>query len=156
MNKKLAVALLTSPSLFSSVVLNANVVHAAAVSARSTTAGSTPVEQRVCSHARCVSSRQLASTIDSPAANTASLSRTSERICGEEGCLAPAKVQALRASYEAQAANTTRPQMIARADGVIEYPMTDQESDAAIALFGCDCPSCVNALRQLMGQAPYS
>ncbi|MEG4308890.1 MULTISPECIES: hypothetical protein [unclassified Microcoleus] len=136
--------------------MNANVAHAAIVSVQSTIAGSTPVEQRVCSHARCVSSNQLASTVESPAANTVSLSRTSERICGAEGCLAPAKVQALRASYKkAQAANTTRPQMIARADGVIEYPMTDQESNAAIALFGCDCPTCVNALRQLMGQAPY-
>lgn len=123
MNKKLVGALLTSPSLFSFIGLNANMAQAAAV--------------------------------DSPAANTVSSSRTSERICGDRGCLAPAKEQALRASYKAQAANITRPQMIAKADGVIEYPMTDQESDAAIALFGCDCPSCVNAMRQLMGQAPY-
>ena len=26
------------------------------------------------------------------------------------------------------------------------------ESDAAVALFGCDCPPCINALRQLRGQ----
>lgn len=30
---------------------------------------------------------------------------------------------------------------------VLEF--TDEESDAAIALFGCDCPMCLNALRQL-------
>jgi hypothetical protein len=30
---------------------------------------------------------------------------------------------------------------------------TDKESDAAIALFGCDCPACINALRGLQLQA---
>ncbi len=29
------------------------------------------------------------------------------------------------------------------------FNMTDEESDAAIALFGCDCPVCVRSLRQL-------
>ncbi|ACC80366.1 hypothetical protein [Nostoc punctiforme] len=28
---------------------------------------------------------------------------------------------------------------------------TDEESDAAIKVFGCDCPLCVNSLRQLRG-----
>ena len=33
-----------------------------------------------------------------------------------------------------------------------DYPMyefTEAESDAAAALYGCDCPVCINALRQL-------
>ncbi|NEP55723.1 MAG: hypothetical protein F6K31_01630 [Symploca sp. SIO2G7] len=33
-----------------------------------------------------------------------------------------------------------------------DYPFLDfsaAESDAAVTLFGCDCPSCINALRQL-------
>jgi hypothetical protein len=30
---------------------------------------------------------------------------------------------------------------------VLEF--TDEESDAAVALFGCDCPTCLNSLRQL-------
>lgn len=33
-----------------------------------------------------------------------------------------------------------------------DYPMsefTKAESDAAVALYGCDCPRCINALRQL-------
>lgn len=37
----------------------------------------------------------------------------------------------------------------------LEYPVMDfsaTESDAAVALFGCDCPPCINALRQLRGQ----
>lgn len=28
---------------------------------------------------------------------------------------------------------------------------TEEESDAAIKLFGCDCPYCLNSLRQLTG-----
>ena len=28
---------------------------------------------------------------------------------------------------------------------------TEEESDAAAALFGCDCPLCINSLRQLRG-----
>jgi hypothetical protein len=28
---------------------------------------------------------------------------------------------------------------------------TDEESDAAIKTFGCDCPLCINSLRQLRG-----
>ncbi|MDZ8186897.1 MAG: hypothetical protein RMX96_18865 [Nostoc sp. ChiSLP02] len=28
---------------------------------------------------------------------------------------------------------------------------TEEESDAAIKLFGCDCPYCINSLRQLNG-----
>jgi hypothetical protein len=28
---------------------------------------------------------------------------------------------------------------------------TEEESDAAIQLFGCDCPYCINSLRQLRG-----
>ena len=36
-----------------------------------------------------------------------------------------------------------------------EDPMMDfsgADSDAAVALFGCDCPPCINALRQLQSQ----
>ena len=29
------------------------------------------------------------------------------------------------------------------------YEFTEAESDAAAALYGCDCPVCINALRQL-------
>ncbi|MEG3858040.1 hypothetical protein [Microcoleus sp. herbarium12] len=31
---------------------------------------------------------------------------------------------------------------------------TEEESDAAVALFGCDCPVCMNSLRQLRGLPP--
>lgn len=29
------------------------------------------------------------------------------------------------------------------------YELTEAESDAAVALYGCDCPVCINALRKL-------
>jgi hypothetical protein len=30
----------------------------------------------------------------------------------------------------------------------------EQESDVAIAYFGCDCPACINSLRQMRGIEP--
>ena len=35
-----------------------------------------------------------------------------------------------------------------------ELEFTEEESDAAIALYGCDCPACINGVRQMRGQAP--
>lgn len=37
---------------------------------------------------------------------------------------------------------------------VASLKFSDSDSDAAIAVFGCDCPYCQNALRALRGQAP--
>ncbi len=40
-----------------------------------------------------------------------------------------------------------------------ETPMlelTDEESDAAVRLFGCDCLVCINAVRQSRGLPPVS
>ena len=36
-------------------------------------------------------------------------------------------------------------------ENVAMLNFTEEESDAAITLFGCDCPYCVNSLRQLRG-----
>lgn len=33
---------------------------------------------------------------------------------------------------------------------------TEEESDAAVALYGCDCPLCINLLRQLRGLPPLA
>lgn len=41
----------------------------------------------------------------------------------------------------------------------VQYPGMDfsaAESDAAVELFGCDCPSCIGALRQLRSQTLLS
>ncbi|BAY25990.1 hypothetical protein NIES2100_58000 [Calothrix sp. NIES-2100] len=40
------------------------------------------------------------------------------------------------------------------ADGVPMLEFNDQESDMAIALFGCDCPACINSLRKMQGATP--
>ncbi len=34
-----------------------------------------------------------------------------------------------------------------------ELNFTEEESDAAIAMFGCDCPACLNTLRQMRGMS---
>jgi hypothetical protein len=34
----------------------------------------------------------------------------------------------------------------------VNADFSEAESDAAVALFGCDCPSCIGALRQLQAQ----
>lgn len=39
-------------------------------------------------------------------------------------------------------------------DQPAELEFTEAESDEAIKLFGCDCPVCINAIRQLHGLAP--
>jgi hypothetical protein len=38
--------------------------------------------------------------------------------------------------------------LVASSD-VTSLDFSDAESDAAVALFNCDCPACINALRQL-------
>jgi hypothetical protein len=40
------------------------------------------------------------------------------------------------------------------AQPVAMMDFTEEESDAAVALFGCDCPVCMNSLRQLRGLPP--
>ncbi|GAB1542419.1 hypothetical protein NUACC21_50930 [Scytonema sp. NUACC21] len=35
-----------------------------------------------------------------------------------------------------------------------EYNFTEEESDTAVAMFGCDCPACLNAVRQMRGLPP--
>ena len=41
-----------------------------------------------------------------------------------------------------------------RPDELPELQFTDEESDAAVTLFGCDCPACLNAMRQIRGLPP--
>ena len=37
------------------------------------------------------------------------------------------------------------------AQNIATLAFTEEESDRAIQLFGCDCPACINSLRQLRG-----
>jgi hypothetical protein len=50
--------------------------------------------------------------------------------------------------------STPRSVLIARAQAEAKDPdafinFNDEESDAAAAMFGCDCPACIRSLRQL-------
>lgn len=49
------------------------------------------------------------------------------------------------------AQDTVIAQAQAQPNQITELKFTDEESDRAIALFGCDCPACINAMRQLDG-----
>jgi len=39
-------------------------------------------------------------------------------------------------------------------DNVPMLEFSDQESEMAVTLFGCDCPACINSLRQMSGARP--
>ena len=59
------------------------------------------------------------------------------------------------------ASNTPKSSLIAKAQAEGKNPDTfvnfnDEESDGAIALFGCDCPACIRSLRQLRIMAQVS
>jgi hypothetical protein len=57
--------------------------------------------------------------------------------------------------------NAPRAELVARAEAEAKNPdkfvnFTNEESDGAIALFGCDCPACIRSLRQLRIMAQVS
>ncbi|MEH2354928.1 hypothetical protein [Nostoc sp.] len=60
----------------------------------------------------------------------------------------------IRDSERKQPYTSTRTSTIATSvsdRNVAMLNFTEEESDAAIKVFGCDCPLCVNSLRQLRG-----
>ncbi|NDJ24727.1 hypothetical protein GS682_24400 [Nostoc sp. B(2019)] len=60
----------------------------------------------------------------------------------------------IRDSETKQAYSSTRSSTIATSisdENIAMLNFTDEESDAAIKLFQCDCPYCINSLRQLRG-----
>jgi hypothetical protein len=59
------------------------------------------------------------------------------------------------------ASNTPKSTLIARSEAQAKNPdafinFNDEESDAAAAMFGCDCPACIRSLRQLRIMAQVS
>ena len=126
MNKKLVLTLLSSTSVLNSIFLALNSVKAAEVQPQvGVITHPSSAVRRVCSHTRCVSSTQLASIKTTPLRDVVFKQPTRPTEVGYY----------------------TQP--------TIEYPMTEKESNDSIALFGCDCPSCINALRHLRGQPLY-
>jgi hypothetical protein len=59
------------------------------------------------------------------------------------------------------ASNTPKSSLIAKAEAQAKNPdafvnFNEEESDAAAAMFGCDCPACIRSLRQLRIMAQVS
>jgi hypothetical protein len=57
--------------------------------------------------------------------------------------------------------NNPKAALIAKAQAEAKNPdafinFSDEESDAAAAMFGCDCPACIRSLRQLRTMAQVS
>jgi hypothetical protein len=59
------------------------------------------------------------------------------------------------------ASNASRTTLIAKAEAQAKNPdafvnFNEEESDAAAAMFGCDCPACIRSIRQLRIMAQVS
>ncbi|MBD2295422.1 hypothetical protein H6G06_18575 [Anabaena sphaerica FACHB-251] len=124
MNRKFILALLSSPVVFMSML--STVMMARPVHASQTV---TPVG----THLSCVRSphsanvRQVCISVDNATPTTA------------KPAMQLAQVQ---------------PEQNLEQNQADELIFTEAESDEAIKLFGCDCPACLNAVRQLHGLAP--
>jgi hypothetical protein len=64
-------------------------------------------------------------------------------------------------SSQLASSNTPKSSLIAKAQAEARNPdafvnFNEEESDGAIALFGCDCPACIRSLRQLRTMAQVS
>jgi hypothetical protein len=117
MNKKFALALLSSPALFASmmslVVMTTQPVRASQATDRDV---------------------KVTNCIESP--HSADHHLVCQRVS--------------KTALAARKSEVTVAQ--AQPNPVTELQFTDEESDASIALFGCDCTVCLNSLRQLRGQ----
>ena len=64
-------------------------------------------------------------------------------------------------SSQLASSNTPKSTLIAKAQAEAKNPdafinFSDEESDGAIAVFGCDCPACIRSLRTLRTMAQVS
>jgi hypothetical protein len=80
-----------------------------------------------------------------PAANSASCASSPSLICTRVSNTAGSSVVEFAAPQGEQ--NPV-------AGGELEF--TDEESEAAIAKYGCDCVGCINGIRQMRGLAPIA
>ncbi len=127
MNRRLLLALLTLPTLVGSSFCWLTAIPAQAQSAPSTT-GATPGAQQPATPDAKATEPQLC---------TLSTHSRFNLVCE--------KTSTLRNSPQTKPVDyATDPQ-----NSPLEFKFTDEESNAAIALFRCDCPACINALRSL-------
>ncbi len=85
----------------------------------------------------------------------ASTSGTEDKFCVN----AHARLVCVKSSQ--LAINTPKSALIAKAEADAKNPdafvnFNEEESDAAAAMFGCDCPACIRSLRQLRTMAQIS
>ncbi|GAA6622246.1 hypothetical protein [Scytonema sp. NUACC26] len=124
MNKKFALTLLSSPVLFSSVLSLVMMTQPA----RASETLNSPGTQTSC--------------VKNPHAPTPKL------VCMKVNKVAQAP--STRSSVEFAASTGGQNQQNPSA----EFNFTEEESDTAVAMFGCDCPACINAVRQMRGLPP--
>ncbi|MGD1872934.1 MAG: hypothetical protein ACFB02_07755 [Mastigocoleus sp.] len=123
MNKKFVLTLLSSPTLYASLVSLLATINPAY-------AGQRPVKIQV------EQNQAEQSCIDNP--------HGYDLVCTR----IPKKQEIARVPVAKQTPSEPLP------EDVVEVKFTEEESDSAIDLFGCDCPSCLNALRGMRGQEP--
>ena len=94
-------------------------------------------------------------------ANPAQATEIPSSLRQRSGCVTSThtnRLVCMRVTQPATNANSTgQPKLISAQpsqDQQARLDFTEEESDAAVALFGCDCPICINSLRQLRGQPP--
>jgi hypothetical protein len=138
MNRKFILNLLSSPVLFASMLSMVMIARPAHANQMVTPIGT---------HLSCVRSPHLATArqvciqvSNTPATTTLAKAQPTEQTEGIEF--------AANIPEQQVQGQKVQPNQIA------ELEFTDQESDEAIQLFGCDCPVCLNAVRQLHGLAP--
>lgn len=122
MNKKFLLNLLSSPTVFTSMLSMVMLTQPAHASLRATEVINTP-DGRVC--------------VRSP-----------------HGAY-PTPLICIRQTNNSNSVASKSTQVVASNQGTPSDPakleFSEEESNTAIALFGCDCPACVSALRNLRG-----
>jgi hypothetical protein len=82
----------------------------------------------------------------------ANAAETSNGAATTQSCDAP-----LPAHLQTSGPSVSRGTLIASSDGItgndLATDFSEAESDAAVQLFGCDCPACIRSLRQLQNQS---
>jgi hypothetical protein len=133
MNRKFSLALLSSPLLFSSMLSLVMMTQPARA------------EQTVNS---TQSSLSCAKNPHSATSNLVCV-RVSKTVASSSG-------RTTATSSSSSVVEFTAPQAQQDPNEPGEFKFTEEESDAAVAMFGCDCPSCLNAVRQMRGLPPIS
>ncbi len=92
-----------------------------------------------------------------PASANETVNSTPSRFsCGRKATVAVATPSVGCTRMRRNSTSEVNGQQGLRSDELPELEFTDEESDASVTLFGCDCPACLNALRQIRGLPPMT